>query len=74
MPLNLVTLETGPPHNAYYLLFAGSAVSLFFILPETVIGKSLQPPNDYNATGHLLRRSQVHHRIRLQGRNRRLSG
>lgn len=58
----------GAPHN-YVLFFPGSLIGLLLVFPETIARKSLQAPHDNNAPGRLLRRPQIHHRVRLQRGN-----
>lgn len=53
--------------------FPGGPVCLFVVFPETVARKSLQTPDNNNAPGCRLRGPEVHHRVRLQRRNRRVT-
>ena len=44
---------------------------MLVLLPETAPREPLQAPHHHHAARRLLRRPEIHHRIRLQRRNRR---
>lgn len=46
---------------------AGGTIGVQFLFPEASAFESLQAPDHHHAAGRLFQRSQVHHRVRLQG-------